>query len=277
MPTRLRSKPAVAALAISALPLPLHMAGRSTHAAGGHPTQAVLPRASARAATSSGRPTEIARAPAPRVPAETAASRSGPARAKPEATASHTWRLVVPAARTAHAARAAGDPSDTISDYQFSPGSLTIHVGETVTWINNGPSVHTATASNGSFDTGNLQKGASASHTFTQAGAFTYFCRIHPFMHGTIVVLAPSGSSSSPNGGGPATSGNGSGGNGGGSASRGTGNSSASAAQAGTSGAGRTLPMTGLDVSATLLSGVALVGMGIGIRRRSRALPRREP
>jgi hypothetical protein len=35
--------------------------------------------------------------------------------------------------------------------------------------------------------------------------------------------------------------------------------------------------MTGLDVSATLLSGVALVGLGIGIRRRSRALPRREP
>ena len=59
-----------------------------------------------------------------------------------------------------------------------------------MTWLNNGPSAHTATADDGSFNTGVLPKGHSASHTFTKAGTFTYICSIHPFMHGTVVVLA---------------------------------------------------------------------------------------
>ena len=89
-----------------------------------------------------------------------------------------------------HTAHAASDPADIISDFKFSPATITIHVGDTITWTNNGPAPHTATASNGSFDTGNLNKGQSASHTFTQAGTFAYICSIHPFMHGTVVVLA---------------------------------------------------------------------------------------
>ncbi len=87
-------------------------------------------------------------------------------------------------------AHAAGDPANTISDFKFTPGTTTIHVGDAITWTNSGPSPHTATASDGSFDTGTLAKGASASHTFTHSGTFAYICKIHPFMKGTVVVLA---------------------------------------------------------------------------------------
>src|SRR5436309_15852631 len=62
--------------------------------------------------------------------------------------------------------------SVAIKDFSFGPGSITIHVGDTVTWVNNGPTDHTATANNGSFDTGTLKKGQSGSHTFNSAGSF---------------------------------------------------------------------------------------------------------
>src|SRR5205823_6038968 len=72
---------------------------------------------------------------------------------------SRRHRLTLSTAIKAHAAR---DPADTISDYKFSPGSLTIHVGDSVTWTNAGPTAHTATADDHSFDTGILHKGQSA-------------------------------------------------------------------------------------------------------------------
>jgi plastocyanin len=85
---------------------------------------------------------------------------------------------------------AAGDPSASIVDFSFHPAAATVHVGDTVTWTNSGTQPHTATATNGSFDTGILKHGQSASHTFGHAGTFTYFCTVHPFMKGTVVVLA---------------------------------------------------------------------------------------
>jgi hypothetical protein len=154
-------------------------------------------------------------------------------------------------------AHAAGDPAATISDFQFSPSTTTIHVGETVTWTNNGPSLHTATAKDGSFNTGTLKKGASASHTFTQAGTFPYICAIHPFMHGTIVVLA--NQSSAP----PATTT---------SASPPTASSASTAGSAG-SGPGSSsaaakpgLPVTGLRLPALLVLAIALLGLGLALR-----------
>ena len=98
-------------------------------------------------------------------------------------------------------AHVAGDPGVTIADFHFSPASTTIHVGDTITWSNSGPSSHTATAGNGSFNTGILKKGQSASHTFTQPGTYAYACQIHPFMHGTIIVLASTTSTTTSAGG----------------------------------------------------------------------------
>jgi hypothetical protein len=140
-------------------------------------------------------------------------------------------------------ARSARDPGETISDYKYTPATLTVHLGDTVTWTNNGPTEHTATANDGSFDTGLLQKGAGASHTFTHAGTFTYFCKIHPFMHGTIIVLAAAVTPAQP-------------------ASSTTATTSTTATNTGPS-----LPNTGLDLGAIALSGVLFAGAGYLLRR----------
>ena len=151
---------------------------------------------------------------------------------------------------------AAGDPGVRIADFQFTAATTTIQVGDTVTWTNSGPSDHTATAYNGSFDTAALHRGQSASHTFTQAGTITYFCRIHPFMKGTVVVLAAAGASAAPGATG-AGAGTGSG--------SGSGSGAGAPTTAGTSGP--TLPFTGLDVGTGVGVGLLLLAIGLGLRR----------
>ncbi len=146
----------------------------------------------------------------------------------------------------------------TIADFSFTPATTTVHVGDTITWTNNGPSAHTVTARNGSFDSGILQKGASASHTFTSAGTFTYYCRIHPFMHGTIVVLAASAtSSSSPGTTNPTTP----------TASPAAGTSGGSATAAAPTSSSPSLPLTGLDIGNGVLAGILLIASGLSLRR----------
>jgi LPXTG-motif cell wall-anchored protein len=160
-------------------------------------------------------------------------------------------------------AHAANDTSVTISDFKFTPASITIHVGDTVTWTNDGPSAHTATANNGSFNTGVLQKGHSGSHTFTTAGTVTYICQIHPFMHGTIVVLANTASTTTtpkttttPTT--PTTS-------------TPTATTPSSTTPSSTSSSAGELPMTGFAATATLLAGVVLAGLGLAVRKKLRA------
>ena len=75
-----------------------------------------------------------------------------------------------------------------IADFAFDPQEVRIKVGGTVTWTNNGPSVHTATADDGSFDSGSLSRGESFSQTFDTAGTYAYHCTPHPFMKATIIV-----------------------------------------------------------------------------------------
>jgi len=75
-----------------------------------------------------------------------------------------------------------------IQDFQFTPSKVTIKVGGTVTWTNGGPSVHTVTADDGSFSSGQLQKGETFSQTFDSAGTFSYHCSIHPSMTAQVVV-----------------------------------------------------------------------------------------
>jgi plastocyanin len=81
----------------------------------------------------------------------------------------------------------------TIADFAFSPASLTINVGDTVTWTNQDSATHTATATGGAFDTGDIVQGASASFTFDTAGTFDYICSIHPQMTGVIIVQEAGG------------------------------------------------------------------------------------
>jgi plastocyanin len=81
----------------------------------------------------------------------------------------------------------AADHDVAISGFSFSPRTLTVQVGDTVTWTNSDAQTHTAT-SGSAWDTGNIGNGQSKSITFRTAGTFDYVCRIHPQMSGTIVV-----------------------------------------------------------------------------------------
>ena len=75
-----------------------------------------------------------------------------------------------------------------ISGMAFSPSSLTVSVGDTVTWTNKDGSTHTATADDGTFDSGDLANGGTYSFTFDTAGTYTYKCNRHSSMTATIIV-----------------------------------------------------------------------------------------
>ena len=76
-----------------------------------------------------------------------------------------------------------------IEDFSYRPDPVTIEEGGKVIWKNRDSAPHTATAADGSFDTGTIEQGKIKSETFKQAGTFTYFCEIHPMMHGTVEVV----------------------------------------------------------------------------------------
>jgi plastocyanin len=76
-----------------------------------------------------------------------------------------------------------------IVDFAYDPDPVVVQVGGKVSWLNQDSAPHTATADDGSFDTGTLEQGKRGSETFKQAGTFTYFCEIHPTMHGTLEVV----------------------------------------------------------------------------------------
>ncbi len=186
---------------------------------------------------------EPARAPAPAP--DTAARKKAPA---PSATHPNT----AAAKRRAPAVRAAAAGGVSIKNFSFSPGQVSVHVGDSVTWTNGDSAPHTATASDGSFDTGILKKGASGSHTFTKAGTISYICSVHPNMKGTVVVVA---AASSP----------GSGSSRGGSGAAATPAPTPTTTPAGTAG---TLPQTGVNLLAVAGIAALLMGSGALLRRR---------
>ena len=104
---------------------------------------------------------------------------------------------------TVGAARAATS-NVSVVDNSFQPQQLTVTVGDTVMWTDNGNNPHTVTADGGAFDSSNggsgtMANGQTFSHTFTAAGSFPYHCKIHGAagglgMAGTIVVQAAASS-----------------------------------------------------------------------------------
>jgi plastocyanin len=75
-----------------------------------------------------------------------------------------------------------------ISGFKFDPATITIPVGTTVTWTNQDSANHLVAADDGSWKSESLAKGATFSHTFDKAGTYTYICKIHTTMKGTIIV-----------------------------------------------------------------------------------------
>ena len=76
-----------------------------------------------------------------------------------------------------------------IVEFSYEPDPVVVQAGGKVIWQNEDSAPHTATADDGSFDTGTIDEGKLGSATFKEPGTFTYHCEIHPTMHGTVEVV----------------------------------------------------------------------------------------
>ena len=82
----------------------------------------------------------------------------------------------------------AGGSNVSIENFNFVSANLTVPAGTTVVWSNNDDVEHTVTASDNSFTSQALQTDGQFSHTFAAPGMYSYFCAIHPFMTGNVIV-----------------------------------------------------------------------------------------
>jgi amicyanin len=83
----------------------------------------------------------------------------------------------------------------SIDNFTFTPATVTVKAGTTVTWTNKDDIPHGIAATGNAFARSNaLDTDNSYSFTFTTPGTYQYFCYIHPHMTGTIVVEAATGS-----------------------------------------------------------------------------------
>jgi plastocyanin len=140
------------------------------------------------------------------------------------------------------------------SDYVFSPSSITVATGDTVSWTNNGAEPHDVTGSG--LDSGTLQSGQGYSHTFTSAGDFSYICSIHPFMKGSVTVQAAGGEGGSGSTGEPP-------------AATAPSSESSAVTSPDAAGSGTQLPSTGMPVWPLLTAGGVLLLAGTLLRRRA--------
>lgn len=75
-----------------------------------------------------------------------------------------------------------------IHNFKFDPATVAIAVGETIQFINMDEEPHTATSTEGAFDSKALDTNETWNYTATTPGTFPYICSIHPFMKGTLTV-----------------------------------------------------------------------------------------
>jgi plastocyanin len=75
-----------------------------------------------------------------------------------------------------------------IRNFKFEPANVAIAVGETVQLINLDEEPHTATSTDGAFNSKGLDTNQTWNYTATKPGTFPYICSIHPFMKGTLTV-----------------------------------------------------------------------------------------
>jgi len=86
-----------------------------------------------------------------------------------------------------------GTPSTTatitIKNFSFSPSRLTVSPGERITVTNHDSVTHTLTATDMTFNTGDIASGSTVTFTAPRTpGSYGYECLIHQFMTGTLVV-----------------------------------------------------------------------------------------
>ena len=103
--------------------------------------------------------------------------------------------LALPTGPRAQSPQAATPAAATTADvkvdnFTFSPPTLTVTPGTTVTWVNQDDIPHAVAAKDRSFRSKTLDTDDRFSFTFTTAGEFEYFCTLHPHMVGKVVVKA---------------------------------------------------------------------------------------
>ena len=76
-----------------------------------------------------------------------------------------------------------------IRGFAFVPAVLHVVTGTVVRFVNDDSEAHTVTASDKSFDSGGLDTGDAWTHAFSKVGTFSYFCALHPYMKGSVVVV----------------------------------------------------------------------------------------
>jgi len=114
-----------------------------------------------------------------------------PAPPAPPTETSFSGRIV-----TADAVSIAGMIRDTglekvrqaYNENAFLPARIKVAAGTKVTWTNTGKVPHNATAEDGSWSTGEVAPGATASVTFATPGSFTYIDKDHPWVYGQVIV-----------------------------------------------------------------------------------------
>jgi hypothetical protein len=132
-------------------------------------------------------------------------------------------------------------------DFSFSPATITVNVGESVTWVNAGEEPHNAVGD--SFSTSLLTPGKSGSKSFSTAGTFSYVCTVHPQMKGTVKVVGAAATTPSTGSAAAPSS------------------DSGSTATATAEPTGPQLASSGADAWLLALVGVALLAAGTTIRR----------
>ncbi|KAA9166847.1 copper-binding protein [Amycolatopsis acidicola] len=106
-------------------------------------------------------------------------------------------KLLLVAALTFFGAFALAPPAQAatqavmMEDYAYSPSTLTVHIGDTVTWTNHDQAPHdvTTTSAPVAIKSPMLSTGQSFSYTFKTAGTYSYYCSIHPDMKAQVTVL----------------------------------------------------------------------------------------
>lgn len=117
-----------------------------------------------------------------------AAANKAPTSTTTATPAPHSPTTTSPPATQPHAQPEPAQATITIQGFRFDPPILRVGVGTRVTASNRDGATHTWSGDGGRWDSGSLEQGQSFTVTFDSAGTFTYRCRIHPSMTGSVTA-----------------------------------------------------------------------------------------
>jgi plastocyanin len=113
---------------------------------------------------------------------------SGPSPIEPGLSDAETPTVPRLAALTMSASAESRNQAVTIDNFSFTPATITIAAGQSITWVNHDDVPHTVTANDKSFTSKTLDTDDRYSRTFAVPGVYPYFCAVHPHMTGKIIV-----------------------------------------------------------------------------------------